>query len=251
MPHDLFDGDPVIYPELYERYRGMHVEGDQGPSLWQQAGQAVGGALELVGAGLQAIGITESYQQIMHPPFLGFDHTAQEHLAGFHDAISPGPATTPYDQSWAGAPGAPEPLGGMASELIGLGAGAAIGRFLGPQAGIAAGIMAEGIAETFFEGRSQPEVSAFAGGGTDMGMEPHGNRFMYIKVNPMTGLRYGRLFDGRMVYERKNGTIKTYRPKKPIVLMPGSISLSQASRAATALGRIAKRMKKSKFKAFL
>jgi hypothetical protein len=112
-----------------------------------------------------------------------------------------------------------------------------------------AGLAVEGLVENLFDGAPR-ETNVFAGGG-DMSMQPMGDKFAYIKTNPMTGLRYGRLMDGRMVYERKNGTVTTYRPKRPVVLYPGKVTLSQASRASTMLGGIAKRMKRSKFKAFL
>jgi hypothetical protein len=154
-----------------------------------------------------------------------------------------------------------EPYGGFLSEALGVIAGTAVGAIArSPTTGFIVGTAVEHLVEGLFEPDS-PEwdpgdifQKGFQGG-TGMahgtGMEPVGNQFAYIKINPQTGLKYGRLMDGRMVYQKKNGTITTYRPKKPIVLMPGSITLSQASRASTALGNIAKRMKKSKFKAFL
>lgn len=154
-----------------------------------------------------------------------------------------------------------EPYGGLYSEAMGVLAGAGVGAITGsPTAGWVAGVAVEHFVEGLFEPDS-PEwdpgdifQKGFQGG-TGMahgtGMEPVGNQFAYIKINPQTGLKYGRLMDGRMVYQKKLGGVTVYRPKKPIVLMPGSITLSQASRASTALGNIARRMKKSKFKAFL
>jgi len=122
------------------------------------------------------------------------------------------------------------------------------------------------VAGTVFDSWSQRQMvdtpSAMAGEGTSVfdtgGVQPMANGMQlpqlgwaYQKTNPETGLRYGRLMDGRMVYEKKNGTVTVFRPKKPIVLYPGKVTLSQASRASGMLGTIAKRMKKSKFKAFL
>lgn len=155
----------------------------------------------------------------------------------------------------------PEPYGGYVSEVAGAIVGGAVGALATPAVGVAAGLATELLVENLFQGPVQEPTPGYFGGGggysdvfpggTDMTMAVPQLQFAYVKTNPMTGLKYGRLMDGRMVYQRKNGTIKLYRPKKPIVLMPGSITLSQAARASTQLGNLAKKMKKSKFKAFL
>lgn len=149
-----------------------------------------------------------------------------------------------------------EPLAGYASEIAGGLAGTGVTALTGnPALGVAAGMAVEYAVESLFQGPVQEPTPGYFGGGSDMNiggsMAVPQLQFVYVKVNPMTGLKYGRLADGRMVYERKNGTIKLYRPKKPIVLMPGSITLSQAARASTQLGNLAKKLKKSKFKAFM
>lgn len=78
------------------------------------------------------------------------------------------------------------------------------------------------------------------------GLIPDKDRLVYVRRNPATGLRYGRTFGGRMVYERKDGSVSTHRPRRPVVLYPGSITLSQAGRAGTMLAGVVKRIKKNK-----
>lgn len=150
--------------------------------------------------------------------------------------------------------GEEEPFGGFLSEAAGAAVGAGVTVLTrSPTAGFAAGLATELVIEGLYDqpGANGGGQNIFdTGGAGPMTMETV-NAFAYIKTNPMTGLRYGRLADGRMVYERKNGTVSIHRPKRPVVLYPGKVTLSQASRASTMLGGIAKRMKRSKFKAFL
>jgi len=141
-----------------------------------------------------------------------------------------------------------EPLGGWASEaagaLVGAGVTAATGN---PVLGFGAGVVVENLIEDHIFSGSGGQSSMAPNGG----LQPAGNMLIWKKINKQTGLAYGRLLDGRMVYQKKNGTVTVFRPKKPIVLYPGKVTIGQASRASTLLGNYAKRLKKSKFKAFL
>lgn len=60
------------------------------------------------------------------------------------------------------------------------------------------------------------------------------------------GVRFYRLSDGKIAVQRKNGTWKVWRPKKPIVLYAGGASnLKTFLRADSALDKQAKRLKKA------
>jgi hypothetical protein len=61
--------------------------------------------------------------------------------------------------------------------------------------------------------------------------------------NPTTGLRGARLSDGRMIAERKDGTLKIYRPQKPIVVTRNP-RLRSFVRAEERLHKLGKRLKK-------
>ena len=137
-----------------------------------------------------------------------------------------------------------EPLGGALSEVAGAGAAALGTAVAGPGVGLIAGLAVESAVEGYFH----TDYGTGDTGGTnimEMAQLPPGNTFVYVRTNPQTGLQYGKLLDGRMVYQKKDGGVTVHRPKKPIVMYPGKMDLATASRAARALGTVIKRMKKS------
>jgi len=74
---------------------------------------------------------------------------------------------------------------------------------------------------------------------------PARDRLVWVRRNPMTGLQYGKLMDGRMVYQKKDGTVTVYRPEKPIVLTRNP-RLGTAARAAARLSGFGKKLRKNK-----
>ena len=79
---------------------------------------------------------------------------------------------------------------------------------------------------------------------------PHKDMMVYIKTNRMTNLKYGKTVDGRMVYEKKDGSVTVHRPERPIVLTRNP-RLGTAARAAKRLRTFGKRLRKTPLKDFL
>tara|TARA_Y100000310_G_C20459142_1_gene704472 strand:- start:31 stop:483 length:453 start_codon:yes stop_codon:yes gene_type:complete len=72
---------------------------------------------------------------------------------------------------------------------------------------------------------------------------PMGAFVTKVWTNPYTGLKGAKLSDGRMVAQRKDGSLKVYRPEKPIVVTRNP-RLRSFVRAEERLHKLGKRMKK-------
>ena len=84
---------------------------------------------------------------------------------------------------------------------------------------------------------------AFGGGAGGLGIPQPGDQFGTTFVlrtwttNPATGFPiFAKLADGRIVVTKKDGSLKTYRPKKPIVISTNP-RIRQVARAARTLDR--------------
>ena len=93
-------------------------------------------------------------------------------------------------------------------------------------------------------GSTDTDMTMQVGGGAEL-LKKAGLFWLYQKRNKATGLMYGKLSDGRMVYEKENGTATIYRPKKPIVI-GSKMSIPTAARAARKLASYGRQLKKNK-----
>ena len=155
----------------------------------------------------------------------------------------------------------PEVLAGSTSEVAGVATTVALTPFVSPLLSIPAGIAVEGLVETFIEPRllgaeiepAPQETSLMMPAHTDLiagRAIPRRDVMLWVRVNPLTRLPYGKTVDGRMVYMRKDGQITVYRPEKPIVLTRNP-RLKDAARAAKRLKSFGKRLRKTALKDFL
>lgn len=261
MPHRQWTGDPDEMPETYAMLQDMpHGESLAGQSMPPSTGW-VGGPAIMGSPPEEEGGFVDTVTGVIG----GVAGYIVGQLVESYADIKAGPGPV---EDWVDLPfsGEAEPAFGYASEIAGTAVGTVVtAATKSPTLGIAAGLATELFIESMYEGSQAPgpiqpsadtydvfqpqEMTPMPGNGGSM--VPYGQRFAYIRVNKMTGLKYGRLMNGTMVYQKKNGTISTHRPKRPIVLYPGRVTIGQASRASTLLGNYAKRLKKSKFKAFL
>jgi len=82
----------------------------------------------------------------------------------------------------------------------------------------------------------------------DASLVPDKDLLVYERINEYTGLLYGKTVDGRMVYQRKDGSVTIHRPEKPIVLTRNPRRRT-VRRALRRLKSLAKTNKKYTFEA--
>jgi len=251
---DYMPGEPVQLPEV--RYRPPVIVG--GGGLFPPRPIDLPEETSLVPIRPTPPGITvPDTPGEFEIPFIGdipFIGPIIEDLVG---DITAGPP--PLDELETYFPLLPDPGGGPSaiSEIGGAIGGAIIGAVGGPALGVGGGMVIEGILEDYFEG-GPPEVDTAQYGAPGAPgpvgelpmpnghpLVPPGSLFVYIRTNRQTGLRYGKTVDGRMVYEQgaRRGGVTVHRPRKPVVLYPGRISISQAARAARRLDTVARQIK--------
>ena len=82
----------------------------------------------------------------------------------------------------------------------------------------------------------------------DASLVPDKDLLVYERINEYTGLLYGKTVDGRMVYQKKDGSVTIHRPEKPIVLTRNPRRRT-VRRALRRLKSLAKTNKKYTFEA--
>jgi len=116
-----------------------------------------------------------------------------------------------------------------------------------PGAAAAVGLAAGGLQAFTQRGQEATTTMTMMRPGT---LLPPKDMMVYIRTNTQTGLKYGKTIDGRMVYQKKDGSITVHRPERPIVLTRNP-RLGTAARAAKRLRTFGKRLRKTPLKDFL